>query len=57
MNKLLERLGGFAARRHWIVIIGWVIILGGAGGAPSRGGAYVNNYNVSGSGSARGLIC
>ena len=30
MNKLLERLGGFAARRHWIVIIAWLVILGGA---------------------------
>ena len=24
MNRLLERLGGFAARRHWIVIIAWL---------------------------------
>ena len=26
MNSMLERLGTFAARRSWIVIIGWLII-------------------------------
>ena len=29
MNSLLERLGAFSARRHWIVIIAWLVILGG----------------------------
>jgi hypothetical protein len=29
MNILLERLAGVAARRHWIFIIAWVIVLGG----------------------------
>ncbi len=56
MNHLLERLGSFAARKHWIVIIGWVIILGGllwANGA--FGGKYVNNYTVPGSDSSNGL--
>ncbi len=56
MNHLLERLGSFAARKHWIVIIGWVIILGGllwANGA--FGGNYVNNYTVPGSDSSNGL--
>ena len=56
MNNLLERLGGFAARRHWIVIIAWLIILGGLLGARQAfGGEFVNNYTVSGSGSAAGL--
>jgi putative drug exporter of the RND superfamily len=56
MNSLLERLGSFAARRHWIVIIGWLIILGGILGARQAfGGDYVNNYSVSGSNSAAGL--
>ena len=56
MNNLLVRLGGFAARRHWIVIIAWVIILGGALLARHvSGGEFVNNYTVSGSGSALGL--
>ena len=53
MNALLERLAGVAARRHWVFIIAWVIILGGLLAAKSAfGGEYVNNYNVSGSDSA-----
>jgi RND superfamily putative drug exporter len=56
VNALLERLGGVAARRHWVVIIAWVIILGGLLAAKSAfGGEYVNNYTVSGSDSAAGL--
>ena len=56
MNALLERVAGAAARRHWIFIIAWVIILGGLLAAKNAiGGEYVNNYTVSGSGSATGL--
>ncbi|HEY2550045.1 MAG TPA: MMPL family transporter [Streptosporangiaceae bacterium] len=56
MNRLLERLGSLAARRHWLVIIGWVIILAGLLGARNAfGGDYVNNYNVPGSQSQTGL--
>ena len=56
MNSMLERLGAFAARRSWIVIVGWLIILGGLLGARQAfGGEYVNNYTVSGSDSAAGL--
>ena len=56
MNILLERLAGVAARRHWIVIIAWVIILGGLVAAKNAfGGEYVNNYTISGSDSAAGL--
>jgi len=56
VNALLERLGGVAARRHWVFIIAWVIILGGLLAAKSAfGGEYVNNYTVSGSDSAAGL--
>jgi RND superfamily putative drug exporter len=56
MNRWLESLGGFSARRHWIVIIAWVIILGVAVGAKSAfGGDYVNNYNVPGTQSDNGL--
>jgi RND superfamily putative drug exporter len=55
MNALLEGLGGFAARRHWIVIIAWVIVLGGLLGARHEfGGQFVNNYNVPGSDSSTG---
>jgi putative drug exporter of the RND superfamily len=56
MNNSLERLGGFAARRHWVIIIAWVVILGGLLAARhASGGEYVNNYTVSGSDSAAGL--
>ncbi len=56
MNHLLERLGGFAARRHWVFIVGWLIILGGLLGARQAfGGQYVNNYTVPGSNSSNGL--
>ena len=53
MNALLEGLAGVAARRHWVFIIAWVIILGGLLAAKSAfGGEYVNNYTISGSDSA-----
>jgi putative drug exporter of the RND superfamily len=56
MNRLLERLGAFAVRRHWIVIISWVIILGALLATSQKwGGTYVNNYTVSGTDSANGL--
>jgi putative drug exporter of the RND superfamily len=56
MNGALERLAGFAARRWWVFIISWVIILGGLLAAKNAfGGEYVNNYTVSGSDSAVGL--
>jgi RND superfamily putative drug exporter len=56
MNVLLQRLGGFAARRHWIFIAAWVVVLAGLLVAKSAyGGEYVNNYTVSGSNSAAGL--
>jgi putative drug exporter of the RND superfamily len=56
MNAMLERLGGFAARRWWAFIVAWVIILGVLLAAKGAfGGQYVNNYTVSGSDSAAGL--
>jgi putative drug exporter of the RND superfamily len=56
VNMFVERLAGAAARRYWVFIIAWVIILGGLLAAKNAfGGEYVNNYNVSGSGSANGL--
>ena len=33
MASLLYRLGRFSARRAWLVIVAWVVILGLAGGA------------------------
>jgi RND superfamily putative drug exporter len=56
MNQLLERLGSFVVRRHWIVIVSWLIILGGLLGARQAfGGDFVNDYTVSGSSSSAGL--
>ena len=56
MNVVLEKLAGLAARRHWLFIIVWVVILGGLLGAKyAFGGTYVNNYTISGSDSATGL--
>ena len=56
MNHLLERVAGFAARWHWIIIAVWLIILGGLLAANGKvGGTYVNNYNVSGTDSDNGL--
>jgi RND superfamily putative drug exporter len=56
VNGLLEKLAGVAARKHWIFIIAWVIILGGLLAVKSAiGGEYVNNYTVPGSDSSTGL--
>jgi putative drug exporter of the RND superfamily len=56
VNTALEWLGAFATRRSWIVIAGWLIIVGGLVGAHQAfGGEYVNNFTVSGSDSATGL--
>jgi RND superfamily putative drug exporter len=56
MNNLLERLGGFAARRFWVFIGAWVVILAGLLAANHAfGGKYVNDYTVPGSGSSNGL--
>jgi RND superfamily putative drug exporter len=56
MSHLLERLGGFAARRYGVFIVGWLIILGGLLGANRAfGGQYVNDYTVPGSNSSNGL--
>src|SRR5215469_146644 len=56
VNLLLEKIAGVAARRHWIFIIAWVIILGGLLGTKHAfSGEYTNNYTISGSDSATGL--
>ncbi len=56
MNRLLERLGAFAVRWHWAVIIAWVVIIAGLFAARHEfGGGYVNNYSVPGTDSATGL--
>lgn len=55
MRALLERLGRFCARRHWIVIAAWVVLLVGLVLGNNRwGGDYVNDYTVPGSQSEKG---
>src|SRR6516225_9652384 len=56
VNALLGRLAHAAARRHWIVITAWLIIIVGLLTAVGAfGGHYVNDYSVSSSDSAKGL--
>jgi RND superfamily putative drug exporter len=56
LNRWLESLAGFSVRRHWWVILAWVIILVGLLVANKQfGGTYVNNYNVPGTQSDDGL--
>ena len=56
VNRLLDWLGGAAVTWRWVVIVGWLIILGGLLGARHEfGGTYVNDYTVPGTGSANGL--
>ncbi len=56
MNRVLEGLGGVAAKRHWVFIVGWLVIFGGVLAADHfYGGSYVNNYTVPGTGSQNGL--
>src|SRR4051812_11214878 len=56
MNAILERLGGWAARRRWWVIGAWLVVLVGLSVARSAvGGTFVNDYSVPGSESSNGL--
>src|SRR6476620_3363751 len=56
MNAFLDTVGRWCARRHWEVIVAWVIILGALLGLRSVfGGHFQNNYTVTGSESAQGL--
>ena len=56
MNEALERLGTWAARRHWWVIGAWLVILVGLSlGRGIAGGDFVNDYSVPGSESSEGL--
>ena len=56
MHTFLERLGRFCARHHWYVIGVWlVIVVGLVALRGAFGGSFVNDYNVPGSASDKGL--
>ena len=56
MHALLNRLGRFCARRHWWVVATWLVLLASLLLINRTfGGEYVNDYNVPGSESSRGL--
>jgi RND superfamily putative drug exporter len=56
MNAFLDALGHLCARRRWIVVVAWVIILAGIALARNAfGGEFVNDYTISGSQSSEGL--
>ncbi len=56
MHAFLDRLGRGAARFHWFVIAGWLVLVVGLFVLRSAfGGTYVNNYTVPGSESSAGL--
>jgi RND superfamily putative drug exporter len=56
MHTFLERLGRFCARHHWYVIGVWlVIVIGLVALRGAFGGSFVNDYNVPGSASDKGL--
>ncbi|WP_394194994.1 MMPL family transporter [Microbacterium foliorum] len=52
MASLLFRLGSFAARKAWTVIVSWVIILGlGVGAFLTLGGTLSNSFDIPGTAS------
>ncbi|MET0163121.1 MAG: MMPL family transporter [Microbacteriaceae bacterium] len=54
MANLLYRLGRFSARRAWLVVIGWVLALGLAGGAfVAFGGALATSFSIPGTETTR----
>ncbi|MFG1910392.1 MMPL family transporter [Kribbella sp. NPDC048928] len=56
MHAFLQRLGRDAARFHWFVIAGWLVVVVGLFVLRAAfGGTYVNNYTVPGSESSAGL--
>lgn len=49
MSQLLYRLGQFASRRAWLVVIGWLTVFGLAGGiAATSGGVFTTAMTIDG---------
>jgi RND superfamily putative drug exporter len=47
--QLLYRLGRFSARRAWFVLVGWILVLGLAGGAfLAFGGSLASSFSIPG---------
>jgi putative drug exporter of the RND superfamily len=56
MNAALERLGRWCARRHWTVLLVWLLLLAASlTTARLWGGQFANDFTVPGSESADGL--
>ncbi|MHA3703134.1 MMPL family transporter [Jatrophihabitans sp. YIM 134969] len=56
MNQVLESLGRWCARKHWVVVIGWLVLLAGLAVARTAAdGEFVNDYTVPGSPSSDGI--
>lgn len=54
MASLLARLGGFAARRPWLVIVSWLVALAVAGGGYLLGGgALASGFSIPGTATAQ----
>ncbi|WP_136041808.1 MULTISPECIES: MMPL family transporter [unclassified Microbacterium] len=52
MASLLYRLGSFAARKAWTVIVSWILILGlGVGAFLTLGGTLSNSFDIPGTAS------
>lgn len=52
MASLLFRLGSFAARKAWTVVVSWVVILGlGVGAFLTLGGTLSNSFDIPGTAS------
>ena len=52
MASLLYRLGSFAARKAWTVIVSWVLVLGlGVGAFLTLGGTLSNSFDIPGTAS------
>lgn len=56
MNAVLESIGRWCARKHWVVIVAWLVLLVGLALARgAAGGEFVNDYTVPGSQSSEGI--
>ena len=56
MNAFLDALGRFCARRHWWVVLAWLVVVAALLLLRNAfGGEFVNDYTVTGSQSSTGL--